>query len=55
MPMLLENRAFRQHIASNIKINSEVAEFWLERFERLSKRDREEQVESTLNRLNAVL
>src|SRR5205823_6024639 len=55
IPMLLENRAFRQHIASNIKINREVAEFWLERFERLSKKDREEQVESTLNRLNAVL
>ncbi len=55
IPLLLTNRPFRQHIAGNMRVNLEVAEFWAQAFDRLTKHDREEQVESTLTRLNAVL
>src|SRR5687767_7694659 len=57
VPMFLnhENKEFRNHIISNIKYNSAVADFW--RFEMFQRREpnQQERVDAALTRINTLL
>ena len=53
IPLLLdEDTRFRNYLLQNVKVNPYIKDFWYNEFDRLSKRDRTEQVGPTLTRLD---
>src|SRR5512135_30685 len=51
-PLLWEDATFRNELLKNVKVKTGVKDFWYNEFDRLTKRERTEQVEPALSRLD---
>jgi hypothetical protein len=51
-PLLWEDTAFRNELLKNVKVKSSVPDFWYYEFDRLTRRDKTEQVGPALSRLD---
>ena len=55
VPLIVdEDTSFRNHLLGNVKYNPYLMDFWLRDFDRLTKRDRTEQVGPALSRLDIL-
>jgi hypothetical protein len=55
IPLFLTDEPFRESLLRRVSYNPEVVDFWHHEYAQLPRRDKIEEIESTLNRLNPLL